>query len=166
MERSSNNKHLNTINIRHIANSIRTHGTGIMNTTVGSPYYNHTWRSFICVCFYMWRSFICVYFSSNWHLLDYKSWPLSLIAGEFHLPISAEEVLYFLTVSLWWTYQVQVNQGKFLIFPAFCIMCFMTFVLQIFLTGSNCILWFYWYFLISIFVDFVTFVLIDKRFQL
>ena len=30
----SNNKHLNTINIRHIANSIRTHGTGIMNTTV------------------------------------------------------------------------------------------------------------------------------------
>uniref|UniRef100_A0A8W8LM57 WASH complex subunit 7 central domain-containing protein n=1 Tax=Magallana gigas TaxID=29159 RepID=A0A8W8LM57_MAGGI len=33
VERSSNNKHLNTINIRHIANSIRTHGTGIMNTT-------------------------------------------------------------------------------------------------------------------------------------
>lgn len=28
------NKHLNTINIRHIANSIRTHGTGIMNTAV------------------------------------------------------------------------------------------------------------------------------------
>lgn len=34
IERTSNNKHLNTINIRHIANSIRTHGTGIMNTTV------------------------------------------------------------------------------------------------------------------------------------
>ena len=34
VELSSNNKHLNTINIRHIANSIRTHGTGIMNTTV------------------------------------------------------------------------------------------------------------------------------------
>uniref|UniRef100_H2ZAQ0 WASH complex subunit 4 n=1 Tax=Ciona savignyi TaxID=51511 RepID=H2ZAQ0_CIOSA len=34
VEQSSNNKHLNTINIRHIANSIRTHGTGIMNTTV------------------------------------------------------------------------------------------------------------------------------------
>lgn len=34
IERISNNKHLNTINIRHIANSIRTHGTGIMNTTV------------------------------------------------------------------------------------------------------------------------------------
>ncbi|XP_008521079.2 WASH complex subunit 4 isoform X2 [Equus przewalskii] len=33
IERTSNNKHLNTINIRHIANSIRTHGTGIMNTT-------------------------------------------------------------------------------------------------------------------------------------
>lgn len=34
VERTSNNKHLNTINIRHIANSIRTHGIGIMNTTV------------------------------------------------------------------------------------------------------------------------------------
>ena len=34
VERTSNNKHLNTISIRHLANSIRTHGTGIMNTTV------------------------------------------------------------------------------------------------------------------------------------
>ncbi|CAG5126289.1 unnamed protein product, partial [Candidula unifasciata] len=34
VERTSNNKHLNTINIRHVANSIRTHGIGIMNTTV------------------------------------------------------------------------------------------------------------------------------------
>ena len=31
---SSNNRHVNTINIHHIANSMRTHGTGIMNTTV------------------------------------------------------------------------------------------------------------------------------------
>ncbi|CAG2204052.1 MRT43 [Mytilus edulis] len=38
VEKSSNNKHLNTINIRHIANSIRTHGTGIMNTTVNFTY--------------------------------------------------------------------------------------------------------------------------------
>lgn len=38
VERSSNNKFLNTINIRHIANSIRTHGTGIMNTTVNFTY--------------------------------------------------------------------------------------------------------------------------------
>ncbi|XP_062989484.1 WASH complex subunit 4 isoform X2 [Elgaria multicarinata webbii] len=38
IERISNNKHLNTINIRHIANSIRTHGTGIMNTTVNFTY--------------------------------------------------------------------------------------------------------------------------------
>ncbi|XP_033098788.1 WASH complex subunit 4-like isoform X2 [Anneissia japonica] len=38
VERSSSNKHLNTINIRHIANSIRTHGTGIMNTTVNFTY--------------------------------------------------------------------------------------------------------------------------------
>uniref|UniRef100_A0A8C3LGH8 WASH complex subunit 4 n=1 Tax=Chrysolophus pictus TaxID=9089 RepID=A0A8C3LGH8_CHRPC len=38
IERTSNNKHLNTINIRHVANSIRTHGTGIMNTTVNFTY--------------------------------------------------------------------------------------------------------------------------------
>lgn len=38
IERSSNNKHLNSINIKHIANSIRTHGTGIMNTTVNFTY--------------------------------------------------------------------------------------------------------------------------------
>ncbi|XP_057296069.1 WASH complex subunit 4-like isoform X2 [Hydractinia symbiolongicarpus] len=38
VERASNNKHLNTINIRHIANSIRTHGAGIMNTTVNFTY--------------------------------------------------------------------------------------------------------------------------------
>lgn len=29
IEESSNNKHLNTINISHVANSIRTHGIGI-----------------------------------------------------------------------------------------------------------------------------------------
>lgn len=38
IEQSSNNKHLNTINIRHVANSIRTHGIGIMNTTVNFTY--------------------------------------------------------------------------------------------------------------------------------
>ncbi len=38
VEKSSQNKHLNTINIRHIANSIRTHGIGIMNTTVNFTY--------------------------------------------------------------------------------------------------------------------------------
>lgn len=40
VEKASNNKHLNTINIRHVANSIRTHGTGIMNTTVSFPQAN------------------------------------------------------------------------------------------------------------------------------
>jgi len=45
VEQSSNNKHLNTINIRHIANSIRTHGTGIMNTTV--IIYSSTWKSYV-----------------------------------------------------------------------------------------------------------------------
>mmetsp|Transcript_14300 Transcript_14300/g.21613 ORF Transcript_14300/g.21613 Transcript_14300/m.21613 type:complete len:1166 (+) Transcript_14300:135-3632(+) len=34
----SNSKHLDTINVRHVANSIRTHGTGIMNTTVNFVY--------------------------------------------------------------------------------------------------------------------------------
>ena len=38
VEARSQNKHLNTITIRHIANSIRTHGTGIMNTTVNFSY--------------------------------------------------------------------------------------------------------------------------------
>lgn len=38
IEKSSNNKHLNSINIRHIGNSIRTHGAGIMNTTVNFTY--------------------------------------------------------------------------------------------------------------------------------
>lgn len=32
--KNSKNKHLTTINIRHIANSLRTHGIGIINTTV------------------------------------------------------------------------------------------------------------------------------------
>lgn len=34
IERASNNKFLRTTNIRHVANSIRTHGIGIMNTAV------------------------------------------------------------------------------------------------------------------------------------
>lgn len=38
MEQTSPNKHLNTINIRHVANSIRTHGSGVMSTTVNSAY--------------------------------------------------------------------------------------------------------------------------------
>eukprot|EP00048_Salpingoeca_helianthica_P015476 m.226982 g.226982 ORF g.226982 m.226982 type:complete len:1195 (+) comp17088_c0_seq1:325-3909(+) len=38
IEKGSKNKFLNTINIRHVANSIRTHGTGIMNTTVNFTY--------------------------------------------------------------------------------------------------------------------------------
>ncbi|XP_008557216.1 WASH complex subunit 4 [Microplitis demolitor] len=38
IEHTSTNKHLNTIGIRHTANSIRTHGTGIMSTTVNFVY--------------------------------------------------------------------------------------------------------------------------------
>ncbi|XP_055844136.1 WASH complex subunit 4 [Episyrphus balteatus] len=38
VEQKSSNKHLDTIGIRHIANSLRTHGTGIINTTVNFTY--------------------------------------------------------------------------------------------------------------------------------
>ncbi|XP_066158380.1 WASH complex subunit 4 isoform X1 [Euwallacea fornicatus] len=38
IEETSNNKHLNSINISHVANSIRSHGIGIMNTTVNYTY--------------------------------------------------------------------------------------------------------------------------------
>ncbi|KAF0292065.1 WASH complex subunit 4 [Amphibalanus amphitrite] len=38
VERCSNNKHLNTLGISHLANSIRTHGTGVINTTVNFTY--------------------------------------------------------------------------------------------------------------------------------
>jgi len=38
IEKTSDSKTLNTINITHIANSIRTHGIGIMNTTVNFTY--------------------------------------------------------------------------------------------------------------------------------
>ena len=38
MEKASQNKHLNTININHVSNSIRTHGTGVMNTAVNYTY--------------------------------------------------------------------------------------------------------------------------------
>lgn len=34
IENYSTSKHLNTINIKHISNSIRIHGSGIMSTTV------------------------------------------------------------------------------------------------------------------------------------
>jgi len=38
IQRHSDHKHLNTISIRHIANSIRTHGSGVMDTTVTYVY--------------------------------------------------------------------------------------------------------------------------------
>eukprot|EP00300_Choanocystis_sp_HF-7_P018300 c20000_g1_i1.p1 GENE.c20000_g1_i1~~c20000_g1_i1.p1 ORF type:complete len:1160 (+),score=330.55 c20000_g1_i1:1-3480(+) len=38
VEKISENKHVNSINIRHVANSIRTHGAGIINTTVNFTY--------------------------------------------------------------------------------------------------------------------------------
>lgn len=38
VEADSETRHLNTINIQHIANSIRTHGIGFLNTTVNYTY--------------------------------------------------------------------------------------------------------------------------------
>lgn len=38
VEQSSNNQHLNTVNIKNIANSLRTHGSGIVNTAVNYVY--------------------------------------------------------------------------------------------------------------------------------
>lgn len=35
---NKNNKYLETIGIRHVANSLRTHGTGIMNTAINFTY--------------------------------------------------------------------------------------------------------------------------------
>lgn len=38
VERPGPNKYINSIGIQQVANSIRTHGTGIMNTTVNYTY--------------------------------------------------------------------------------------------------------------------------------
>lgn len=40
VEKTSENKTLNTINLVHVSNSIRTHGIGIMNTTVFHSFFN------------------------------------------------------------------------------------------------------------------------------
>lgn len=71
IEKYSNNKHLNTINIRHIANSLRSHGIGIINTTVSA--------------------FFLVFVVSE------ASFPPS-IAGQLYLPVPAQEILRLLPV--------------------------------------------------------------------
>jgi WASH complex subunit 7 len=38
MTNASYRKHINTISVNHVANSIRTHGTGIISTTVNFTY--------------------------------------------------------------------------------------------------------------------------------
>ncbi len=52
IERSSNNKHLNVLLIRHVANSIQTHGFGIINTTVNFTY------QFLRKKFYIFSQFL------------------------------------------------------------------------------------------------------------
>ena len=78
IEQSSQNKHLNTINIRHVSNSIRMHGTGIMNTTVNFTY------QFLRKKFYIFSQFLfdeqiksrltkdIVYFKENKNSTDQK----------------------------------------------------------------------------------------------
>ncbi|VDD91054.1 unnamed protein product [Enterobius vermicularis] len=38
IEKDSRNKHLNILSVEHVANSVRTHGTGIMNTVINFAY--------------------------------------------------------------------------------------------------------------------------------
>ncbi|CAG2173816.1 unnamed protein product, partial [Oppiella nova] len=52
IEKSSNNKHLNVLLIRHVANSIQTHGFGIINTTVNFTY------QFLRKKFYIFSQFL------------------------------------------------------------------------------------------------------------
>lgn len=52
VESFSNNKHLNTINIKHTTNSIRTHGAGIMSTAV-----NYTYQ-FLCSKLHVFSQFL------------------------------------------------------------------------------------------------------------
>lgn len=80
VEEWSNNKHLNTINISHIANSIRTHGIGIMNTTV-SIGFSHQ------------KTILVKKFNNN-------------ILGELHIPIFAKEILHFLPIYVRRTNQI------------------------------------------------------------
>ena len=52
VERMSKSRHLNTLGISHVANSIRAHGTGIMNTTVNFTY------QFLRKKFYVFSQFL------------------------------------------------------------------------------------------------------------
>jgi hypothetical protein len=85
VEAESDNKHLNTINIRHVANSIRTHGAGIMNTTV------LTLRLKLIL---LWR-------------LD-----VFRFSGKLHVPVPAQEVCHLLAVSLRRAHQVPPDTGS------------------------------------------------------
>lgn len=87
IEKNSNNKHLNTINIQHIANSLRTHGIGIINTTV---------------------SIESLKFSINLIGLIFLA-PFRPI-GELHIPISAQEVLRVLPVPLQRTNPITIDE--------------------------------------------------------
>jgi len=112
VERSSKAKFLSSINIRHIANSIRTHGTGIMNTTVS--YIQGITRNVLWHdrnSFYQLKSFtICMHENilgctfveaiELGTIQDMTSMNMcdDLFIGQFHIPIPEEEVLHLLSV--------------------------------------------------------------------
>ncbi|CAL4067501.1 unnamed protein product, partial [Meganyctiphanes norvegica] len=68
VEAQSNNKHLNTVTIKHIANSIRTHGSGIINTTVNFTY------QFLRKKFYIFSQFLYDEHIKSRLLKDLQHW--------------------------------------------------------------------------------------------
>lgn len=59
-------RHLTAINIQSIAHSIRTHGTGIMNTTINFTY------QYLAQKFYIFSQFLCDEYIRSWLAKDRK----------------------------------------------------------------------------------------------
>lgn len=68
IEKAYDQKHLNSINIFHIAQAIRTHGTGIMNTTVNFTY------QFLVHKFELFSEFLFDDYIKSWLLKDIRHW--------------------------------------------------------------------------------------------
>ena len=96
VEAESDNKHLNTISIRHVANSIRTHGAGIMNTAVNFTY-----------------QVTRVKFGSSSTTPDDNTvvFNLTFISIAFKISVPAQEVRHVLAVSLRRAHQVAPHPG-------------------------------------------------------
>lgn len=107
IEKNSKNKHLNTINIRHIANSLRTHGIGIINTTVINIHstcltsydvfvsffimqVNFTYQ-FLHKKFYMFSQFLYNEHIQSRLMKDYKSFQEACLDGSENKPMYSYE---------------------------------------------------------------------------